>query len=118
MPTFELNKDNLQNSIDENELLFIDFWAPWCQPCRGFGPVFEEASKENPDAAFAKCNTQDHPEVAAQFGVQSIPTIVVFREQILIYSQPGALQAEGFKELIQRIKEIDMEEVRKEKEKT
>ncbi len=112
MSTLELKTDNLQSTIENNDIVLIDFWASWCGPCKQFGPIFEKAAEENPDLAFAKCNTEEQPEAAAQFGVRSIPTLAIFREQVLVFLQAGALPATGLTELIEKVQELDMDEVR------
>ncbi len=112
MGTIELTKENLQSTIEENEIVLVDFWADWCGPCKTFGPVFEKASEKHPNIVFAKCDTQAQPEVAASFGVQSIPTLVVFRDNVLIFQQAGALSPQVLEELIAKIAELDMDEVR------
>ncbi|MBF0246724.1 MAG: thioredoxin [Alphaproteobacteria bacterium] len=112
MATFALTMDNLESTIEDNEIVLIDFWADWCGPCKMFGPVFEAAAGKHDGIAFAKCDTESEQVVAAQFGIQSIPTIAAFRDQILIFSQPGALPAEALDELIKQIKALDMDDVR------
>ena len=112
-----LTKDNLDQIINSNDTVVIDFWAPWCGPCQTFKPIFEEASDRHPDAVFASCNTEEESELAAMFQIRSIPTLVVFREQIGIFSQPGMLPAEALDELMDKIGELDMDEVRAEVEK-
>lgn len=112
MTTIEITKDNFESTIKDNELVFFDFWAPWCGPCRFFGPVFEAASDKHPDAVFAKINTEEQPELAAALNIASIPTLMVFKEQIGIFSQPGALPAEVFDDLIQKVRDVDMDDVR------
>ncbi len=112
MATFEMNKGNIESSIENNDILLIDFWAEWCGPCKSFGPVFEKASEKYPDIAFAKCNTEKEPEVAGLFGVQSIPTLAIFREKALIFIQPGALPPAGLEEIINKVKDLDMDDVR------
>lgn len=114
MATIELTKDNLEDTIHNSEILFIDFWAAWCGPCKMFGPIFEEASEKHDDIVFAKCDTESQQEVAAAFGIRSIPTLAIFKEQTMIFSQPGALPAPALAEIIDKVKELDMEEVRKE----
>ncbi len=113
MATIELTQDNLEQVINENKLVFIDFWAPWCGPCRAFGPVYEAASEKHSDAVFGKVNTEEQGELAGMFGIQSIPTLMVFREQIGVFAQPGALPANVFDDLISQVKALDMDEVRK-----
>ena len=112
-----LTKDNLDQIINSNDTVVIDFWAPWCGPCQTFKPIFEEASDRHPDAVLASCNTEEESELAAMFQIRSIPTLVVFREQIGIFSQPGMLPAEALDELMDKIGELDMDEVRAEVEK-
>ena len=113
MATIELTSENLDASIENNDILIIDFWAEWCGPCKMFGPVFEKASEQYPDIVFAKCNTELQQQVAGSFGISSIPTMAVFREKILIYMQPGALPEQGLIEIIEKGKALDMDQVRK-----
>ena len=112
MATLELTKENFESTMDENEILLIDFWAEWCGPCKMFGPVFEKASEDHPDIAFGKVDTENQQELAASFGVRSIPTLAVFREQTLLLLQPGALPGEALDDLVKQVKDLDMEEVR------
>lgn len=114
MATMELTKENLQATVEQNDTVLIDFWAEWCAPCKMFGPIFEKASEKYPDIVFAKCDTEAQSEVAAAFGIQSIPTLAVFREGMLIFKQPGALPAAALEELIQKVGELDMAELRRE----
>ncbi|MBK8063833.1 MAG: thioredoxin [Betaproteobacteria bacterium] len=113
MATVELTKDNFEQVVTDNPMVVIDFWAPWCGPCKGFAPVFEQASEEHADIVFAKVNTDDEQEIAAAFNIRSIPTLMVFREKIILYAQPGAMPAGAFGELITKAKEVDMDQVHK-----
>ena len=114
MATIELTKDNLEDTINNSKILFIDFWADWCGPCKMFGPIFEKASDEHADVVFAKCDTENQQEVAAAFGIKSIPTLAIFKEQTRIFSQAGALPAPALAEIIEKVQGLDMDEVRKE----
>jgi thioredoxin 1 len=109
----DLNKDNFQSAIEDNDIVILDFWAPWCGPCKSFGPIFEKVAGENPDIAFAKINTEEEQELGAMFAIRSIPTLMIFREQIAVFSQPGALPEGALNELIGKVKELDMDEVRR-----
>lgn len=113
MATVELTKDNFEQTITENPFVIIDFWAEWCGPCKNFAPIFEEASNQHDDIVFAKVNTEEQQELAAHFQIRSIPTLMMFRDQIIIFSQPGMLPASAFNELIGKAKELDMDQVRK-----
>ena len=113
MATIALTADNLENTIENNDIVLIDFWADWCGPCKQFGPVFEEVSKNIDGVTFAKCDTEAEQAVAAQFGFQSIPTVAAFREQVLVFSQPGALPQQALEELITQLKGLDMDDVRR-----
>src|SRR5271169_1034549 len=114
MATVELTKDNFDQVVTGSEMVIIDFWAPWCGPCRGFAPVFEAAAEKYPDIVFAKINSDDEQELAGQFGIRSIPTLIIFREQIGIFSQPGALRAPELDAVIGKARELDMALVHKE----
>ncbi|KAG4080966.1 hypothetical protein HA402_010137 [Bradysia odoriphaga] len=111
MSIVELGKDTLQAAIKPDNILIVDFWAPWCGPCRSFGPIFEAAAQQHTDITFAKVNTEDEQELAGALGIRSIPTLMVFREQVLLFSQPGALSAGQLEDLLNKIKEVDMREV-------
>jgi thioredoxin 1 len=111
MAVLELNEENFEQTILNNDFVIIDFWAPWCGPCRGFAPVFEAASEKHPGITFAKVNTEEQQGLAAHFQVRSIPTLVIFREKVIIYAQPGALPGGAFDDLIERAKEVDMAQV-------
>ncbi|MGB5728512.1 MAG: thioredoxin domain-containing protein, partial [Thiogranum sp.] len=91
MAAIELTNENFKNTIDNNDVVLIDFWASWCGPCQSFGPVFEAASEKNPEMVFAKVNTEEQMELAAHFQVRSIPMLAIFKEQIMVFAQPGAL---------------------------
>ncbi len=113
MAAVHMTKDNFDQIINSNSFIIIDFWAPWCGPCQGFGPVFEAESENHPDIVFAKVNTEEEQELAGLFQIRSIPTLMIFREQVIIYSEAGALQGSQLKDLLQRAKELDMAEVHK-----
>ena len=117
MAVTQLTQTNLDDTINNNDIVVIDFWAPWCGPCQTFKPIFEQAAEKHEDAVFASCNTEEQSELAAMFQIQSIPTLVVFREGIGIFGQPGMLPAEALDELMDKVRELDMEEVRAEAEK-
>ena len=114
MAVVELTKDNFEQTVTDNDFVVVDFWAPWCGPCQGFAPVYEQVSEKHPDIVFSKVNTEDERDLASYFQIRSIPTLMIFREKVVIYSQPGALPESGFVDVLNRAKEIDMEEVHKE----
>lgn len=113
MATVELTKDNFDEIVGGNGFVIVDFWATWCGPCQSFGPIFEATSEKHDDIVFAKVNTEEQQELAAHFQVRSIPTLMIFRDQIIIYAQPGALQGSQLEQLIEKARELDMDEVRK-----
>ena len=116
MTVSTLTRSNLEETVATNDIVIIDFWASWCGPCQHFKPIFEEASERHGDVSFVSCDTEAEPEVAAMFQVRSIPTVVVFREQIPVFSQPGMLPAEALDELLGKVRDLDMDEVRREVE--
>ena len=113
MATLELTKDNFDAVISNNDTVIVDFWAPWCGPCVGFAPIFEQASEKHPGVVFAKINTDEEQELAGHFQIRSIPTLMVFREKIILFAQPGAMPGGALEELIGKVAEVDMVEIRK-----
>jgi thioredoxin 1 len=114
MATIDLNKDNFQQIISDNNMVIVDFWASWCGPCKTFAPIFEKVSEQFPDMVFAKVETDQQQELAGSFQIKSIPTLMIFREQIIIFSQPGMLPEEHLVEILGKASALDMDEIRKE----
>ena len=113
MAVVELTKENFEQVVTSNATVIVDYWAPWCGPCRGFAPVFEKVAEMHPDAVFAKVNTDEEQEIAAHFQIRSIPTLMVFRDQVIVFSQPGALPQGALEQVVSKAKALDMDEVRK-----
>ena len=114
MATVDLTKVAFEQTVIDNDVVLVDFWAQWCGPCRTFAPVYDKVSESHPDAVFAKVDTEDQQELAAFFNIRSIPTLMVFREQVGIFSQPGALPEDALRDLIDQALDLDMDEVRRE----
>ena len=111
MATIELTKENFNETIENHDVVIVDFWAPWCGPCRMFAPTFEAVSEQHPNVVFAKLNTEDQQELAASFNIRSIPTLMVFREKVIVFSQAGMLPKAGFEQVVQKSLELDMVKV-------
>ena len=116
MATIDATRDNFEGLITGNDIILVDFWAPWCGPCRQFAPVYESLAEENEDIVFAKVNTEEERELAGHFQIRSIPTLMVFREQIIVFSQPGALPPAALSSVIEKVRGLDMEMVRRQVE--
>jgi len=114
MATVELTKDNFEQTVNGNPIVIVDFWAPWCGPCRGFAPVFEKASEAHPDVVFAKVNSDEQQELAGSFNIRSIPTLMVFREKVILFQQAGALPGQALDQVLTQAKSLDMTKVHQE----
>ena len=111
MATVDLTKDNFEQTVNDNPIVIVDFWAPWCGPCRGFAPVFEKASETHTDVVFGKINSDEQQELAAAFNIRSIPTLMVFREKVLLFQQAGALPGQALEQVLTQAKALDMAKV-------
>jgi thioredoxin len=112
MGVLSIGKEEFQPTVEKGGILFIDWWAPWCGPCRAFAPVYEKVAEANHDATFAKINTDEEQELAAAFNIRSIPTLMIFRDKVLLFAQPGALSQNMLEELVRKVRELDMSQVR------
>jgi thioredoxin 1 len=114
MNTSELTNKNFKTTIERQGITFVDFWATWCGPCRAFAPVFEKTAEKNPDIVFGKVDTEQQPELAASFGISAIPTLMIFKDGIPVFGQPGALPEKALEELVRQVRALDMEKVKQE----
>jgi len=111
--TVNVTQENFEQTVSHNKMVIVDFWAPWCGPCRSFAPAYEAASEKHPDIVFAKVNTEEQQQLAGYFQIRSIPTLMIFREKIIIFAQPGALPPAALDQLIEKAQALDMDDVRK-----
>jgi len=116
MATLEITEPMFAETIEQNQLVLLDFWAEWCGPCRAYGPVYERVSEEFPDVVFGKIDTEDQQALAGMFGIRSIPTTIAFKEGVGVFMQPGALPEDALRDLVGKLQELDMDEVRAELE--
>lgn len=111
MATENITAQDFNETITNNEIVIVDFWAPWCGPCRSFAPIYEQVSENHQDIVFAKVNTEEEEELASHFQIRSIPTLMIFREQVVLFAQPGMLSASQLEEVISKVREVDMAKV-------
>jgi thioredoxin 1 len=114
MATIEITRDNIEAIITGNDMVILDFWASWCAPCKAFAPAFEAASEKYPDVVFGKVNTEEQQELAGHFQIRSIPNVMLFREKVMLFSQPGAMPAAGIDSVIEQARALDMARIRQE----
>jgi len=112
--TIDLTSQTFEETIENNDIVIVDFWAEWCGPCKSFSPIYEEVSEKYDDIVFGKIDTETEQELAAHFQIRSIPTLMIFREQVVLFSQPGMLNAQQLEEIIGKVKEVDMVKVHEE----